>query len=36
LDSSNSKDIVNYQDPNEFLSRLRFHQEINSIEDYGL
>ena len=34
--SSNEVDIVNYQDPKEFLSRLKFHEQINNIEDYGL
>lgn len=34
--SSNEVDIVNYQDPKEFLNRLKFHEKINNIEDYGL
>ena len=34
--SSNEVDIVNYQDPKEFLNRLKFHEQINNIEDYGL
>ena len=33
--SSNEVDIVNYQDPKEFLNRLKFHEQINNIEDYG-
>ena len=34
--SSNKVDIVNYQDPKEFLSRLKFHKQINDIKDYEL
>ena len=34
--SSNKVDIVNYQDPKEFLSRLKFHEQINDIKDYEL
>ena len=35
LNTSNDIDIVNYQDPQEFLKRLRFHEEISDIEAYG-
>ena len=33
--NSNGIDIVNYQDPKEFLNRLKFHQQINDIKGYG-
>ena len=35
LNNSNDIDIVHYQDPQEFLKRLRFHEKISDIEAYG-
>ena len=34
--SSKGIDIVNYQDPREFLERLNFHSKIDDLKGYGI